>query len=374
MKKIAMLFLVLLLAGSFAFARGGGQAGSTGGASGGATKVDVFWQSFSDAYLATIRTAMEDQARSLSGLNITHYDCRENQSTQIDMIRTAITQGTNVLVVNIVTTGSEDAAMNIVNMARDARLPIIFFNREVSDAVINSYNDAAFVGTDADEAGYMEGQAIANLLLKPENWNGTRSKFDLNGDNRINYIMLRGEHGNAEAFGRTLYSVREANRLLAGKLTLTPSPANETSNQYDNDGISNYFLYGNWSDTEAFRLMRTALTAHSLTSGAIELVIANNDMQAIGAIEAMREQGFNTGEAGAPFIPVFGVDALPVATEAIRAGRMHGTVLQDGPRMGRTILALAQNIANGQALMANTSSYNVDSHVAKIRVPYSIVE
>jgi methyl-galactoside transport system substrate-binding protein len=289
------------------------------------------------------------------------------------MVQTAINRGTNVLIVNIVTTGSEDAAMNIVNMARRADLPLIWFNREVSNEVIRAYPNSIFVGTDADEAGVMQGEGIANFLLRPENWTGARSNFDLNGDGRISYIMLRGEHGNAEAFGRTLYSVQEANRLLAGRLTLVPSPANATSTMYPNDGISNFFLYANWSAAEAANLMRTALTAHSLTSGAIELIIANNDDAALGAIEAMNEQGFNTGR-GARFIPVFGVDATDVAVEAIRAGRMTGTVLQDAEGMAVAVVELTGNIARGLPLLHNIDRFNMDRGIAKIRIPYAIVE
>jgi methyl-galactoside transport system substrate-binding protein len=120
--------------------------------------------------------------------------------------------------------------------------------------------------------------------------------------------------------------------------------------------------------------MRTALSAHSLTNGSIELIIANNDDAALGAIEAMNENGFNTGRAGAGYIPVFGVDATTVAVEAIRAGRMTGTVLQDAVGMAKTILALANNVAGGRDVFANTSSYNVDQGVKKIRVPYAIVD
>ena len=367
MKKIALLLLVLLLASSFAFAGGSRQRDDT-------FRVDVFWYTFADTFLASVRNSMLEQQAGMTNLRITHHDCAENQALQLQMIQTAITQGTNLLIVNIVTTGSEDTAMNIVNQARNAGIPIIFFNREVSDAVIRSYANAAFVGTDADEAGVMQGEAIANFLLRPANWTGTRSNLDLNGDGVIRYIMLRGEHGNAEAFGRTYYSVSEANRLLGGRLRLEPSPANETSTQYANDGISNFFLYANWSAAIASDLMRTALTAHSLTSGAIELIIANNDDAAIGAIEAMREQGFNTGTAGASNIPVFGVDATAVAVENIRAGRMTGTVLQDGVAMARVVLELAQNVANGRHVFDNTARYNIDPGVNKIRVPYAIVE
>jgi methyl-galactoside transport system substrate-binding protein len=336
----------------------------------GSIRVDVFWYTFADTFLASVRNAMESQLAQYDNLNVTQHDCNEDQSRQTDMIRTAITQGTDVLVVNIVTTGSEETAMAIVDMARDANLPIIFFNREVSDAVINSYDKAVFVGTDADEAGIMQGEAVANFLLQGDNI----SRFDLNGDGEIRYVMLRGEHGNAEAWGRTFYSVTKANEMLAGAgVRLVPSVANETSTQYQDDGISNFFLMANWSATTAFELMSTAMAAHSLEDGSIELILANNDDAALGAINALNEFGFNTGAADAPMIPIFGVDATDVAVEAINAGRMTGTILQDGPEMARVITMLLNNVAAGNDLMAGTSGMNIDSGVAKIRIPYAIV-
>ena len=49
---------------------------------------------------------------------------------------------------------------------RDRDIPVIFFNREVSDAVVNSYEKCAFIGTDAAEAGHMQGQMIAEDVYK----------------------------------------------------------------------------------------------------------------------------------------------------------------------------------------------------------------
>jgi len=371
MKKFTIIAFIALMVFALAGCGPGGASGVAGG-----TRVDVFWYTFADTYLASVRNAMENEARAMPHLRVTHHDCDNNQALQVERIQTAIVQGTDVLVVNIVTTGAEDVAMNIVGMARDAGLPVIFFNREVSDAVINSYDLACFVGTDADEAGYMQGEAAAGFLLRDDNWDGNRSRYDLDGNGEIRYIMLRGEHGNAEAFGRTLYAVQEANRILgeSGRnIRLTPSVANETSAQYPDDGISNYFLYANWSAATAGDLMRTALTAHSLTSGAIELILANNDDAALGAIEAMNEEGFNTGRTGG-YIPVFGVDATSVAMEAIRDGRMTGTILQDGEEMGYVILTLVNNVHIGDHVFANTRHYNVDPGVDKIRVPYAIID
>ena len=333
---------------------------------------DVFWYTFADTFLASVRNSMIEQEQGFPNLNVRHHDSMDSQTTQTEQIQTAVMQGTDLLIVNIVTTGAEDVAFNIVEIARDADVPVIFFNREVSDAVINSYEKSAFIGTDAAEAGVFQGLAIANFLMEGDN----ASLFDVDGDGEIRYIMLRGEHGNAEAFFRTYYSVRTANETLeqAGVgITLVPSAANETSTLYADDGISNYFLYANWSAANAFELVNTALSAHDPRAGDIELAIANNDDAALGTIQALNEIGFNTGEPGAPKIPVFGVDATDVARIAINDGRMTGTVLQDGPAMAACIIFLAQNIANGDDLFANTGSFNIDTGVRKIRIPYAIV-
>ena len=50
---------------------------------------------------------------------------------------------------------------------------------------------------------------------------------------------------------------------------------------------------------------------------------------------------------------------------------MTGTIKQDAEGMASTILALVKNVMSGAGLMDNTSSFNVDEGVNKIRVPYA---
>ena len=331
-------------------------------------KVDVFWYDFSDAFLATVRDAMTTAFGGYPDLQYTHYDCQNNQANETQMVETAVSAGSNLLIVNIVDTASSDAANNIVDIAKNAGIPLIFFNREPEDSVVNSYDACCFVGTDPDEAGYMQGKAVADFLLDGDNL----GKYDINGDGKINYIVLRGEHGNPEALGRTRYSVTEANRLLAGKCELTPSPANTKSDMYEQD-VDNYFLYANWSGAEAKVLMDTALAQYRLDNGDIELILANNDDAALGAIESLNEADYNTGSAD-KMIPVFGVDATDPAKQAISDGKMTGTVLQDAVGMGSTIVVLANNVAQNMPVFNNATSYgNVDSTANKIRIPYQIV-
>jgi methyl-galactoside transport system substrate-binding protein len=57
---------------------------------------------------------------------------------------------------------------------------------------------------------------------------------------------------------------------------------------------------------KATDLMKTFIAANGLDK--IEAVLANNDDMALGAIEALKAEGYNTGDA-TKYIPVVGVDA-----------------------------------------------------------------
>lgn len=324
--------------------------------------VGVFYYNFADAYITTVRNAM-DGLLNAAGITYNNYDGAGNQATQLDQINTAITNGANLLVVNIVETSSPDAAQQACDAAKNANIPIVFFNREVENDVVNSYENCAFVGTDAPEAGHMQGEMIGDYLV--ENFDAV----DLNGDGVISYVMFKGQEGNKEAEYRTQYAVEDADAILeaAGKSTLS---------FYDPNNTSKYLVdtTGNWSAQAATDYMNTILAAYSEASNnMIELIIANNDNMAEGAIAALQAAGYNTGEEGSTTIPVYGVDAMDSAVQKIENGQMTGTVKQDGEAMANTIMTLITNIKDGASLMDNTDSYNVDDGVAKIRVPYAKV-
>lgn len=318
--------------------------------------VHVFWYTFSDTYLSSVRTALNAELDA-AGIKYQDYDSNTNQTTQTEQVQTALSTGAAALVVNVVETGSDDAAQNIVNMAKEKDVPVIFFNREVSDDVVKSYEKCAFVGTDAAEAGHLQGKMIGDFLMKDYD------KYDLNGDGKISYVIFKGQEGNPEAEFRTMYSVEDADQILTagGKAPLE---------FYDAANNNKYLVdqKGQWSAAAAQEYMSTALTEYSeANNNMIELVICNNDGMAEGAISALEVAGFNTG--GDKSIPVFGVDATDAAQELIKEGKMAGTVKQDGEGMAKAITHLIGNA--GGELMANTDRYNVDEGVAKIRVPYT---
>ena len=369
MKKLLALALSAVLALSLAACGGApastpastpasGAASEGGAAATSDMRVDVFYYDFSDVYISTVRAAMDEQLKAM-GIEPNNWDAAGSQPTQTDQVNTAITAGSDLLIVNIVETATSAPAQDIVNAAQTAGIPVIFFNREVADnEVINSYDKCAFVGTNAPDAGHMQGEMIGNYLL------ANYDTVDLNGDGQISYVMFKGQEGNMEADARTQYGVEDADAVLtaAGKPALV---------FYDEANTSKYLLDANgaWSAQQGQDLMQTLLSKYSEDSGnMVELVIANNDDMALGAISALQNAGYN--KEGGKYIPVFGVDATDAAKEKIADGSMTGTIKQDAEGMANAVVVISQNLATGADKFTSIDEANVVG-TWRVNIPYS---
>jgi len=319
-------------------------------------KIDCFIYQFSDTYIGTVRTALNTDLTA-KGYTPTFYDAAAVQQTQTQQIETVLASGTNIMLVNAV----EQTAIGttISDKAKTAKVPVIYFNREVDDSAVTAanYPDACFVGTDPDQAGYMQGDILAGALITSDN--KLSSTWDRNGDGKINYVMIRADESNAEANGRTTYSVQECNtKLTAAGLS--------SLHQLGSD------VNASWSKDTAKTTMDTFISTYGLTgANGIECVIANNDDMALGAIASLQTANFNKG--GTDNVLVVGVDATSAAVSAIDSGYMYGTVKQDAAAMATCITELAANKLSGKDYLDGTSYSWEDttSAVHKIRIPYS---
>ena len=303
--------------------------------------VGVFYYTYDDVYISSVRAAM-DEAWAAAGITYTNNDCKNDQATQNDLISTAITNGCNLLVVNLVNTGSSEAANKILELAGD--VPVVFFNRAVEaegeeGVVLGSTDTVSFVGTDQPEAGHMQGQMIGEYLL------ANYDAVDLNGDGVISYAMFKGQEGNGEAEYRTKYGVEDADAVLteAGKPALEYFDANNTAKyQVDQTGA--------WSTQAALDYMSTNLAQYNEANGnMIELVICNNDGMAEGVIKALNSAGYNNADGGTT-IPVFGVDATESAQALIAEGKMAGTVKQDAVGMANAVVSIVVSLSEGSSM------------------------
>ena len=368
-KKLLAVLLCVAMVAAMAVGCGGGKDSGESKDEGKKSdlNIGVFYYTYADTYIASVRTALDKKLDDM-GVKYQDYDGNNNQTTQNEQIDTAIQTGANLLIVNIVTSGSNDASTQIIDKAKAADVPVIFFNRAVEDekseegTILGSYEKCAFVGTDAPEAGHMQGEMIGDYVV--ENFD----TVDLNGDGKISYAMFMGQLGNAEAIYRTQFAVEDANKKLeeAGKPALEFfDPSNTDKYQVDQDGA--------WSATAANNYMTTNLSQYNEgNNNMIELIICNNDGMAEGAVAALNDKGYNTGDPKKT-IPVFGVDATDAAKKLIADGKMVGTIKQDAEGMADCIAQLTQNTAEGKGLVDGVDKEMISVKVAnKIFIPYGI--
>lgn len=97
--------------------------------------------------------------------------------------------------------------------------------------------------------------------------------------------------------------------------------------------------YGTWDRASGAKAMHDVLATHPTP----QAVFAHSDQMALGAIEALEQ-------AGRSDVLVGGVDAIPEALMAIRAGRMVATADMAPYKIGRTALRLALQALRHEAL------------------------
>lgn len=360
MKKVTALLLSMAMA-SMLTACGKSEPAKDAGNAQAKAKVNgevaVFWYTYGDTYLSSVRQATNKSFKD-AGIKYQDYDANGSQTTQTEQIQTALTKGASVICVNIVDASSDDATQAIIDMAKAAKKPVVFFNRSVNEKIVAPYDKAAYVGTDYTMAGHMQGQMIGKYLV--ENYD----KLDLNKDGKISYVMFKGQEGNMEADARTLYGVKDANDVLkkAGKPDLV---------FYDANNPSKYLvdMNGAWSAAQGQDYMQTILAQYSeAKKNMVELVIANNDDMALGAIAALENGGYNV--KGAKYIPVFGVDATDAAKAKIADKSMTGTIKQDAEGMAKAIVKISENLATGKAKFDTLDPKNLEG-TWRINIPYS---
>lgn len=291
---------------------------------------------YDDNFMSFVRLGLDKYAKD--NLNIDIVDSQNDQAKQNEQVDTFLSKGVDVLVVNAV---NQQAAGAINDKAKEKNVPIVYFNREPEAAALEAYDKAYYVGTVSAESGIMQGKMIADAWKANKEW-------DKNGDGVIQYVLLKGEPGHPDAEARTEHVIKEieAAGLKVQELELQAA---------------------NWEGPKAKDIMDSWISKHK---DGIELVIANNDGMALGALTSLEAAGY-FGEDN-KFMPIAGVDALPDALQKIEEGKMIGSILNDAGGQAKATIEMATNLANGKEPLEGLEwKFDGDSKV--VRVPYKII-
>ncbi|MBO7728149.1 MAG: galactose ABC transporter substrate-binding protein [Oscillospiraceae bacterium] len=290
-------------------------------------KVGVSIYQFTDNFMTLYRNEIENYFKSLETdsvkYEITMADGKNDMAEQTNQVQNFITQGMDVIILNLVQTSSADA---VIDMVVDAGIPLVLINREplAYDADGNTIDEAyegildnptvCYVGADARQSGTFQGQMVLAL----------DNKGDLNGDGKVSYIMIEGDPENIDAQYRTQFSIK----------ALTDAGV-EVEELFDQ--------VGNWDQTKGQELCASALTQFG---DKVEVVFCNNDAMALGAATAITAAGRTVGED----IYLYGVDALEEAVQLIKEGEMSGTVLNDAMGQSHAAVDVAIQLLNGEEI------------------------
>ncbi len=152
---------------------------------------------FDDTFMTGVRNAIIAAAAETDA-KVEVVDSMNIQATQNEKVDLFITKGMKAMQINPV---DRTAAGVIIDKAKKANIPVVFFNREPLAEDMAKWDKVYYVGARAEESGTMSGQIIADF------WKANKS-MDKNGDGVLQYVMLKGEPGHQDAELRTEYSIK----------------------------------------------------------------------------------------------------------------------------------------------------------------------
>ena len=259
---------------------------------------------------------------------------KKSQLTQNDQARKFISGNYDVLCVNLV--DRTDATV-IIDKAMASDTPVIFFNREPVEEDLTRWDKLYYVGAIARQSGELQAKIIIDALSDPEKL----EKIDVNKNGTIQYVMLEGEAGHQDTLVRT----------------------NVCTSELVDAGFSLEKLgdeYANWDRDQAKTKMGELIDRYPFQ---IEMVIANDDDMALGALDALEEKDYPLD----PF--VVGINGTEEALEAIRTMKLDGSVFNDSKGQADMIMEMAYALGSGEEIPKSVE-LTFDKYVFR---PYSII-
>ena len=253
------------------------DAGSGDTASGGGAKIALLLpESKTTRYEAFDRPMFEAKVADLCpDCEVVYSNADQDEAKQLQQAEAALTAGVDVMVLDPV---DSKAAASIVTSAKGQDVPVIAYDRFISDAPIDYY-----ISFDNEKVGQLQAQSLVD-------------KLKADGTTSGNVLMINGSptDNNATLFKKGAHSVLDSSGYTIAAEFDTPD----------------------WSPDEAQSWADGQLAQSTDVVG----VYAANDGTAGGAIAAMKGAGIN------PLPPVTGQDAELAAIQRIIAGDQYMTV------------------------------------------------
>ncbi|WP_439622346.1 substrate-binding domain-containing protein [Shinella sp.] len=270
-----------------------------------AETIGISMQSFDNNFQTLLREGLSARASEVAGVNVQVEDAQTDISKQLNQVNNFIAAGVDAIVMTLTDTS---AAPGVSEAAAKAGIPLVYLNLEPEN-VDKLPEKQAYVGSKETDAGRLAGEAACSLLQEK----GKAGAAQV-------YILM-GDLAHQASRDRTS-SFKDA--LAAGDCKGV-TIADEQS--------------AAWTRTNAMDM-----TTNWITAGQpIDVVFANNDEMAIGAIQALKASGLSMDD-----VIVIGIDATQDGLAAMAAGDLDATVFQNARGQSASAMDAAVALARGE--------------------------
>jgi len=270
-----------------------------------AETIGVSISRFDDNFLTVMRNGMTSYADALDGVDLQVEDATDDVAKQLDQINNFIASGVDAIIVNPVDTSATQA---MTNAAESAGIPLVYVNREPINVDTLPENQA-FVASNEIESGTLAAFEACKMLRAMGHAGGAKG------------YLLMGMLSNQAAVQRT----KDVDDVLGMDMCNFIEIIDRQTAEWSRDQAQD--LMTNW-----------------LSSGEdFQVVFANNDEMAIGAIQALKASGIAMED-----VVVVGVDATQDALASMAAGDLDATVFQDAFGQGEGSVDAALALARGE--------------------------
>ncbi len=267
--------------------------------------VGVSMARFDDNFLTVLRNGIEELANGMDGVDVQIEDATDDVAKQLDQINNFIASGVDAIIVNAVDTSATEA---MSAAAEAAGVPLVYVNRQPVN-VDNLPDNQAFVASNEIESGTLAAFEACKMLRAKGKAAGARG------------YMLMGQLSNQAAVQRSKDVEDVIGMDMCNFITLIDKQTAEWSRDKAQDLMTNWLSSG-----EEF-----------------DVIFANNDEMAIGALQALKASGVSMDD-----VIVTGVDATQDALLSMQSGELDVTVFQDAHGQGSGSLDAALALAKGE--------------------------
>lgn len=242
-------------------------------------------------------------AAKAAGIELLMEDANQSQENQIKAIRGFIKKQVDVIVITpVIDSGWDD----ILNEVKAAGIPVILSDRSVEVKEDNLY--LTFLGADVIE----EGRRAARWITKQVPYE----------EDTIEIMQLEGTIGSSSAIERQI-GFEETISEYEG-YDIAYSACGDFTYEGGRDVVEEYLRNNTWD---------------------IDVIFAQNDDMALGAVECLEENGIRAGQD----VKIVSVDGTKAAFEALQKGSLN-CVVECNPLLGPQLMKAVLDLMDGKEL------------------------